>query len=342
MQPHLFEFIKHDTFKHDTFTRLPKIGWLTIMLIESGGAKLEVNGNTAVCHSPCILLSSWLDKIKWVKKNAFSAKSLRFQPKLINKNIVFVEKNNVDKHDDVHLCDTDIDDIAETHDRGLLDPFFTRNDKYQGVIKPLPQTHHRISEWFEQLDIFNCATIVKSFGKKTQEHNLTGGVEQIDCENKSVYIEKLCHIRRYLLLILLTIEETYENRNEHNFDTYTDESVITTVLEYIHANYHKPITLGALCKLANMNRTSLANKFKERTRQSPIDYLLHHRLIIACDYLTHSKLSISKIAETTGFKYESYFSRQFSAKIGTTPSAYRQSDGFETLNNRESNIVEEF
>lgn len=43
-----------------------------------------------------------------------------------------------------------------------------------------------------------------------------------------------------------------------------------------------------------------------------------------------------------GGNYETYFIRQFTAKIGTTPLEYRQSEGFETLNVNESRIFEEF
>ena len=121
-----------------------------------------------------------------------------------------------------------------------------------------------------------------------------------------------------------------------------DESMINIALDYIHTNYAKEISLDYLCKLVYVNRTTLTRKFKARTRRTPIDYILHHRLSIACELLTNTKVSIGKIAETVGFRYESYFTRQFIAKIGMTPSEYRKSDGFEILGTNESRIVEEF
>ena len=201
--------------------------------------------------------------------------------------------------------------LADKHDRYLLNPFIERNDCYYGIVKPFPQVYLHVSEWFDL-----------SYRQFIQKND--------PC--------RLYNIRRYLMQILFCLEDVYRNK----FKTLSDESVVDIVLEHIHTNYRNEISIDSLCKLAFVNRTTLSRKFKQVTRRSPIDYLLHHRLSIACDFLSHSKLSISKIAEATGFRYETYFIRQFTAKMGISPARYRQSDGYETLNNKESFIIEEF
>ena len=143
---------------------------------------------------------------------------------------------------------------------------------------------------------------------------------------------RLC---RLLLQIAFALEECSESVN-------APEPAVDAALAFIHANYADEITLSALCKLVYVNRTTLTRLFKARTRRTPIDYLLHFRLETACGLLTHSNLSVGKIAEAVGFQYESYFIRQFSAKIGLTPAKYRQTEGFDTLNGKESRIFEEF
>jgi AraC-like DNA-binding protein len=50
--------------------------------------------------------------------------------------------------------------------------------------------------------------------------------------------------------------------------------------------------------------------------------------------LTYSKLSVKKIAEISGYKYDTYFIRQFTEKIGVSPTEYRLSEGFETMEGR--------
>ncbi|MCL2500834.1 MAG: AraC family transcriptional regulator [Defluviitaleaceae bacterium] len=196
-------------------------------------------------------------------------------------------------------------DTADEHDRMLLTPFLTRDDSRNGVMNLSSQVFLRISDWFD----------------------LSRG-------------EGLFRARRYIMQILLSLEESRSVKIDYN--ALSDEAVVNAVLEHIHANFSSEITLDSLCRLVCSNRTTLTRKFRAATRRTPIDYLLHHRLNVACKLLTHSKLSVKEIAETTGFKYESYFTRQFSAKNGLSPKKYRQSDGYESLNINELRIIEEF
>jgi transcriptional regulator GlxA family with amidase domain len=52
-------------------------------------------------------------------------------------------------------------------------------------------------------------------------------------------------------------------------------------------------------------------------------YLLQYRLKVAGDLLTHTNMSLNEIARATGFEYDTYFIKQFTAKRGVTPGIYR-------------------
>ena len=54
-----------------------------------------------------------------------------------------------------------------------------------------------------------------------------------------------------------------------------------------------------------------------------MSYLLSHRLKVAGDLLTHTGMSLNEIARSTGFEYDTYFIKQFTAKRGISPTAYR-------------------
>ncbi|MNC73609.1 Urease operon transcriptional activator [compost metagenome] len=56
-----------------------------------------------------------------------------------------------------------------------------------------------------------------------------------------------------------------------------------------------------------------------------MDYLLRHRIKIACEALTHTNLKISELAEACGFAYDTYFIKQFTNKMGMSPMEYRHS-----------------
>ncbi|GIO98326.1 hypothetical protein J14TS5_34120 [Paenibacillus lautus] len=53
-------------------------------------------------------------------------------------------------------------------------------------------------------------------------------------------------------------------------------------------------------------------------------YLLSHRLKVAGNLLTHTDMSLNEIARATGFEYDTYFIKQFTAKKGMSPTAYRE------------------
>jgi AraC-like DNA-binding protein len=131
-----------------------------------------------------------------------------------------------------------------------------------------------------------------------------------------------CRIRRYLLQTLYLLDDIYMNRKVPN-TIKREKSQVDILLEYIHTNYSNEISLELLTKVANLNRTSLNRKFKEQTGHTAMEYLLMYRLKIACDALSHTNLKLGEIAEAIGFKYDTYFIRQFSARMGVTPMEYR-------------------
>ncbi|MBQ1992399.1 MAG: helix-turn-helix transcriptional regulator [Clostridia bacterium] len=55
-----------------------------------------------------------------------------------------------------------------------------------------------------------------------------------------------------------------------------------------------------------------------------IQYVINYRLDIASEKLINTKLTITEIAEETGFSNLPYFTRSFTAKYGSTPNAYRK------------------
>ena len=87
---------------------------------------------------------------------------------------------------------------------------------------------------------------------------------------------------------------------------------------------YENITLNALCELVNLNRTSWNQKFKAQFCCTCMEYLLNYRLKISQELLSNSNMKIHEIAESCGFNYDSYFVKQFTAKLGISPAKYRK------------------
>ncbi|RAV11502.1 helix-turn-helix domain-containing protein [Paenibacillus contaminans] len=124
----------------------------------------------------------------------------------------------------------------------------------------------------------------------------------------------VCRIKKYLIQILGLLEDL--NRQ-------SEQSPVDLVLEYIHTNYSDKVSLEDLTKCAHLNRVSLNKMFQERCGCTAMGYLLSHRLKVAGDLLTHTGMSLNEIAHATGFEYDTYFIKQFTAKRGMSPTVYR-------------------
>lgn len=85
--------------------------------------------------------------------------------------------------------------------------------------------------------------------------------------------------------------------------------------------------VAALADRAGVTPQHLGRLFRELTGRSPKEYVLEARVEAAKAYLRGSSLPIKRIAAELGFHDEFHFSRLFSRRTGTSPSAYRSRAG---------------
>ena len=82
-------------------------------------------------------------------------------------------------------------------------------------------------------------------------------------------------------------------------------------------------TLDELASRANASRASLVRMFRETAQQSPIAFLAALRLELARRRLATTSLSVAAIADETGYKSESAFSRAFHRRFRVRPGEAR-------------------
>ena len=93
---------------------------------------------------------------------------------------------------------------------------------------------------------------------------------------------------------------------------------------YLHERYAEKITIRHICKSLGCSKSALLSAFKEEYGTTINSYLCDVRINEAIRLLKNTGMSISEIAEETGFYDQSYFSKVFSQKVGVTPSNYRK------------------
>jgi len=99
---------------------------------------------------------------------------------------------------------------------------------------------------------------------------------------------------------------------------------LSGVLEYIHRNYKKAVTLEELSKIAHYSRFHFSRIFKDYTGYTPMEYVLNLRMNQAKKLLLDYKFNLEIIAESIGYKDVYYFSRMFKKKEGISPLKYRK------------------
>lgn len=101
-----------------------------------------------------------------------------------------------------------------------------------------------------------------------------------------------------------------------------DTRKILNLTGYLHTHYQDKFSLAAMASAVSMSRNECCRYFKQMMNLTITEYLLEYRLAKAAELLETSGLSITEIAEQTGFCDVSYFIKTFRVKTGITPKAY--------------------
>lgn len=96
------------------------------------------------------------------------------------------------------------------------------------------------------------------------------------------------------------------------------------MMYYIQQQYHNPITLDDISLSGNVSKSLCNRIFHKYVGGSPISYLVDFRLRKVAEYLRTTKLSLSEIAQKTGFNGTSYMAEMFKRAFGVSPMTYRK------------------
>ena len=132
-------------------------------------------------------------------------------------------------------------------------------------------------------------------------------------------------VRESLERILLHI---YENNREiiesPQEERNPDTSHMGEMLTYLHERYRDEITLRDLSAAAGISEREVQRCFRRVIGEPPIQYLIKYRLQQSINMMALSpELTISEIAERSGFPSHAYYTKKFREVYGVTPKEYR-------------------
>jgi two-component system response regulator YesN len=98
---------------------------------------------------------------------------------------------------------------------------------------------------------------------------------------------------------------------------------IRPAINYIDANYNKPITLADVARASHLSVSRLAHIFKEQMGITIIDYLTNVRIERAKQLLLATDQNCTEVCFEIGYNNQSYFTRTFKGLVGMTPRQFR-------------------
>ncbi len=102
------------------------------------------------------------------------------------------------------------------------------------------------------------------------------------------------------------------------------EKSFKSVIAQIETHFSEELTTEALAKSVFFSEAYFCRYFKQRTGETPIQYIKRFRIKKAQSLLAHTENSITEIAFAVGFSNSNYFSRVFRSITGVSPAEYRQ------------------
>ena len=126
----------------------------------------------------------------------------------------------------------------------------------------------------------------------------------------------------YLLLILHYVEQ--ECIAESSAVARPHNETVEQICAYLAANYRQKFSLTEVAAQFYLSPYYLSRLFRRVTGQSIVDYINNRRIEAAQKLLETTELSISAVAEQTGFASAAHFRRVFREVMGTGPLQYRK------------------
>ena len=102
-----------------------------------------------------------------------------------------------------------------------------------------------------------------------------------------------------------------------------NQYTIEKTQKYIRDNISRELGRDDVAAYVFLNPDYLSRLFKKNTGYSISEYIFKVRMSVACELLTKTDLSVSKVAMSCGYTHLAHFSKMFKKETGMTPNSYR-------------------
>jgi len=128
----------------------------------------------------------------------------------------------------------------------------------------------------------------------------------------------LCRIWHILLV------NRREELEKMNVVSFSDKQRMQAIRLFIQKNYMEKLSLSEIARAAHISRSECCRVFRRVEQITPMLYLTRYRIAQSVKLLGCTDLSISQIAQHTGFSSSSYYTECFKKEMNCTPVEYRR------------------
>ena len=161
-------------------------------------------------------------------------------------------------------------------------------------------------------------------------NDLLARVGEEYCKKALLYEKRIEMLIGDLLLFIVRNKKALHVEGKVN----KKNEVAYSIAKYLYTFYHLPITLEDLSQRFHIEKTYLCHKFKQVYGITVWDYLMAHRIKVACEMLAYSERKITEVAQACGFGSINHFERIFKKHVKISPSRYRSQSKINPIKER--------
>ena len=136
--------------------------------------------------------------------------------------------------------------------------------------------------------------------------------------------KKPFYMTQVYALVNQILYELYKSTQKNYFST-KDYNTIKKAVDYIHENFTKTdINISYIATLTDVGEGHFRRLFGKIYNTSPAKYITKLRIDYAKELLGYKNISVSPVAQKSGFSDIFYFCKVFKALAGITPTEFRK------------------
>ncbi len=140
----------------------------------------------------------------------------------------------------------------------------------------------------------------------------------------------LPRFKAYLILLITHLHEHYTLGTQKKSGTPKRKmNGIIPAIEYIHEHFTERPSIARIAEAAHISESHLLHSFGQVTGTSVLQYVNHLCFLHAKALFATTRLSVSEVAKACGFGSLSYFSKEYTKRMGISPSAARRKSAAE-------------